>query len=297
MNKINQQAKFLLTLLLLGLFQVNTIVFSQENQLSYTVLSSYIEVGLDGSITSIIKIRIDETPQVIVLPTIGNPIYYTAVSNGVEQPIKSFDNHLNITAFSNNITIIYTSLDVTTKKEELWNLHVYLPWETVIVFPEDSILLTTNTLFDIVLVNNTIGYKFQEGEVNLTYIIIPKYVEEQANNTEENTGVLNQNTSINTIIIIVAIMVVVGGSSFTYLYFRNRRKESFQEEIEMQVDDRDRIILEVIRKKGECTANDIMNETGIPKTPLYRRLRKLVDMGLIDYRDRGGHRYFRIKKE
>lgn len=294
MNKINQHAKFLSILLLLVLLQIGTIVYSQENQLTYTVLSSYLEIGLDGSVTSIINIRINETPQVIVLPTIGDPIYYTAISNGVEQPIKSFDNHLNITVFSNNITIIYTSLDVTMKKEELWNLHVYLPWDTIIIFPEDAILLTTNTLFDVVFVNNTIGYKFLKGEINLTYVIIPKYIEEQTNTSVENKGVSTHKMRMN--IIIILVVIIAGLSSVTYLYVRNKRKESVQE-IEMQVDDRDRIILEVIRKKGECTANDIMNETRIPKTPLYRRLRKLVDMGLIDYRDRGGHRYFRIKKE
>ncbi|MCE4609467.1 MAG: winged helix-turn-helix domain-containing protein, partial [Desulfurococcales archaeon] len=60
------------------------------------------------------------------------------------------------------------------------------------------------------------------------------------------------------------------------------------------LDERDRLIIDAL-KTGPKTASELMDLTGIPKTPLYRRLRKLIDRGIIEYKDEGGSRKYMLK--
>jgi len=64
----------------------------------------------------------------------------------------------------------------------------------------------------------------------------------------------------------------------------------------IELDERDKLIINVIKRLGEVPAQKIMEETGIPKTPLYRRLKKLEKAGIIESVLRSGKTYYRVKK-
>jgi len=59
------------------------------------------------------------------------------------------------------------------------------------------------------------------------------------------------------------------------------------------------MILESIRRRGgSAYAHEVMQDTGMPKTPLYRRLQKLVEMGLLEVAgEPGGRKRFKLKRE
>ncbi|MEM0340632.1 MAG: winged helix-turn-helix transcriptional regulator [Acidilobaceae archaeon] len=65
----------------------------------------------------------------------------------------------------------------------------------------------------------------------------------------------------------------------------------------LELDDRDKAIIETLREQGEATVAELQQKTGIPKTPLYRRLKKLEEMGLIEPRETGGARKYRLKSD
>lgn len=62
------------------------------------------------------------------------------------------------------------------------------------------------------------------------------------------------------------------------------------------LDSTDREILRVIEKLGEASARDIMSYTNLPKTTLYRRLSKMISMGIIGTKAKSGITYYYILK-
>lgn len=77
-----------------------------------------------------------------------------------------------------------------------------------------------------------------------------------------------------------------------YKYMLGGRKRLLEE-----LDERDKLIINVLTKHGELSVQKIMEKTGIPKTPLYRRLKKLEKMGLIEPNVRSGKTYYRVKRK
>jgi len=66
--------------------------------------------------------------------------------------------------------------------------------------------------------------------------------------------------------------------------------------VETGLDERDKAILDTLASMGEATAAELQKATGIPKTPLYRKLEKLAKMNLIESEWRGASRVYRLKR-
>jgi uncharacterized membrane protein len=66
--------------------------------------------------------------------------------------------------------------------------------------------------------------------------------------------------------------------------------------VEEVLDERDKLILETLKNMGEATAPALQKATGIPKTPLYRKLEKLEKLGLVESERRGGAKVYKPKQ-
>lgn len=80
-----------------------------------------------------------------------------------------------------------------------------------------------------------------------------------------------------------------------------RRRKGVEEGLEElapgELDERDQAILEALKRLGEATASMLVKEAGIPKSPLYRRLRRLEEAGIIESRRVKGKTYYKLRKE
>lgn len=92
-------------------------------------------------------------------------------------------------------------------------------------------------------------------------------------------------------IIIAAVGIGVLGTSLI-IFMRRSRDEG-----PPYLDSVDREILKIIEKLGEASARDIMSYTNLPRTTLYRRLNKMISMGIIGTRAKGGITYYYILKK
>ncbi len=63
-----------------------------------------------------------------------------------------------------------------------------------------------------------------------------------------------------------------------------------------ELDERDQAILDALKRLGDATASMLVKETGIPKSPLYRRLKRLEEAGMVESRRVKGKTYYRLKK-
>ncbi len=104
-----------------------------------------------------------------------------------------------------------------------------------------------------------------------------------------------QNTMLLIVLGIVAIAIIAG--ALFMLKGKKSKGNSGPAEIDYsRLDERDKSILKALEEHGELTGRELMEITGIPKTPFYRKLKKLIDMGLIEYRDVEGIRRYRLKR-
>ena len=64
-------------------------------------------------------------------------------------------------------------------------------------------------------------------------------------------------------------------------------------EVNQGLADRDRVIVEAV-KKGANTLSEIVRATGLPKTTVYRRVKRLVKEGYLVERREGGKVWYEV---
>ncbi|HWQ16587.1 MAG TPA: winged helix-turn-helix transcriptional regulator [Sulfolobales archaeon] len=93
-------------------------------------------------------------------------------------------------------------------------------------------------------------------------------------------------------LLLVGLIVGAGLIASLIIFIRRHRSEGPE-----YLDSTDREILRVIEKLGEASARDIMSHTNLPKTTLYRRLNKMISMGIIGTRAKSGITYYYILRK
>ncbi|MQL56236.1 helix-turn-helix transcriptional regulator [Acidianus ambivalens] len=102
---------------------------------------------------------------------------------------------------------------------------------------------------------------------------------------------------------ILAIVLSDSSLLFFFLYYIRRNKRTKEEgekeeEIQIGLDERDKVVLDAIKKSGgTSTLSELVKQTNLPKTTVYRRLKRLVAMGYVEeVREKGKVRYV-LKKD
>ena len=259
---------------------------------SYEVSSMTLTVNIDGSV-EITQLLRYITPGInITIPLLGDPLYIEVTSDGLPQPILIQDNKLIIVEpMGEELSIKYIVPNLTNKTGEEWSLSFTSPWEIGVALPDEAIILdVTPETFDVNIVNNTVLLIFPPGEVNVKYVLLPSTGAQPPEGTYPPLGMEGGG-----IIPLLLILVIILMSSYIiYRYLIKRKKIQI---VKSELDERDTQIINILASYGELSAKEIMDKTRIPKTPLYRRLKRLVKQGYIEQRTVGGVTYYRIKKE
>lgn len=315
MTHIALTTLFLATLLL----SMNTIA---SNATYYSVDQYLLIVHEDGSIDVYINITVPNPPADISIPVIGTPIFYEAYTNDIELPITYGNDLLTVTVYYDNATIHYVTVETTSKTGDLWTLAFNTHWTCIVVLPDNAVIVNIEpTEFTPTIVDERLGLMFSPGQVNITYILMPIITK---TTTTATTGTTTQpiltttttKTSTdttqtketttpspqpqhNTILLITLGIIAIAIIAYTLIALARKkiRGNSGSAEINYsRLDERDKAILRALKEHGELTGRELMEKTGIPKTPFYRKLKKLIDMGLIEYRDVEGIRRYRLRR-
>ena len=275
---------------LLTIILILSLILVQNNLLvySYNVSSTILVVNLDGSVEVSQIITGFNPGENITIKLIGEPFYIEATSSGIPQPISINSSTVTIIApIGEEIKLKYLTYEITNKTGVEWTLSYTSEWPTSVIFPEEAVILeVTPEDFDVDIVNNSVAMVFSPGDVTITYVIIPV----KGGEPEGPTGPplkLDENFPLY-----ITIILLLGLGSYI-LYKKMRGRSSIPIEL-TYLDERDEQILEVLSKEGELTARELMEKTGIPKTPLYRRLRRLVKQGYIKQRSVSGVTYYSL---
>lgn len=256
---------------------------------SYVITSTLLNVNIDGSVEVNQIIQDINLNTNITIPLLGNPIYIEALSNNIPQPLEIKGNSVLIVPISSELKIRYITNDLTNKTGEEWIISYNSPWNTGVILPEEAIVLEVNPeTFDVDIINNTAVLIFPPGTVTIKYLIIPDTA------ISPPPGNLSPNIGGDIYIYILLALLVVGSAIILIKFLSSKRKIKIEKHI---LDERDSQIIKVLEDHGELTAKEIMEKTGIPKTPLYRRLKRLVKQGYLEQKTLSGVTYFYVRKK
>ncbi|MGC8572498.1 MAG: hypothetical protein C0171_03335 [Caldisphaera sp.] len=252
---------------------------------SFTYVENNIYVDNAGDLISVSIINITSPPEVIVIPAY-QPSAYIAyyVNNYQTMPVDFNGTDLIVLANETGLlNVTYLSLASTSKQGIIWTLNISENYYTKIFLPQNSIPININpTPISVYYSSNSPVILMPPGKIFIQYSLSTQQLApHKTNNYIYTIGII-----ISIIIIIIIILTLI----------KNKRKK---EKVEIQeLDERDKQILNAIKKLGGiATANQIMNETNIPKTPLYRRLSKLVQMGYIEEVVYGKTKSYKLKDQ
>ena len=298
---------------LIAPFILSHVVYSEE------VVDAVATIYVDGTVEFRLLISPPPEPGEVSIELVGTPYYIEARQGGVEVPVSVNGTTCTVTAYGTDpIVLTYYTADLTSKEGEMWELRLSNPWTLKLVL-SDYILpvgLPENVSFT--LVNDTPAVILPPGNYTIKYFIVPEIPTTTAPIPTQTgtTGTVTTTPSpppgrqpwsagILPIALIVALVIIV--AVLAYLFFRRGRSagEGAQtprppEEPEVALaglDERDRMIVEYIREHGKATASELLENLRIPKTPLYRKLNKLVKAGILKYEVRGGVRYYLLAEE
>ncbi len=271
-----------------------------------TCTNSIIEVYPDGSVLINETLSVQEAPSNITVRLLAPPIYVFAIdSDGIPLPLNYNNTHAVISVYSSGqVTLSYYTLNLTTKAGDIWTLTLEAKCPTTIILPDNSVPVSMNPTPNPVIIGNRTGFEFPpDTTITMNYYVLPsQFIPTHTNTpgttqttTTTETTTAGQNNYIYLISIILLLIILL------YLFQRHRGKKSSSEIITTppksgSLDDRDQKILEALKRKP-MSAPELMHETRIPKTPLYRRLKRLVDEGFIEYYEENGVRIYRLRSE
>ncbi len=291
-------AKTTIIVLLLSLITVSCIqgVIASAEQYSVSVI---VKVYVDGSAKITYNVTVRQPPVQLSIPLLGEPFYVEAFSDNTSVPVEYNNTYATFTAVHNTTTIVYYTSNLTVKKGDEWTLTIHTPWRITVILPPEALVYEVSPEdFEPTIINGEVGFTFNPGTIEIKYIIIPSPI--QSNTTQLQPTITTQTTSnqtsseepwilaAKTAVIIVVVLVI-------FYYIRLKRKETRGRILE-ELDERDRKIIELLAREGELTAQEIIEKTKIPKTPLYRRLKKLVSQGYLEAVNRSGKTYYRLRK-
>jgi uncharacterized membrane protein len=124
---------------------------------------------------------------------------------------------------------------------------------------------------------------------NLQYVLAPQQI-----TSRPTPPTQQQNPQIWALLPLASGVAVAGVAGAAAYFIITRRRTG---DVLEYLDNIDKEIFGVIEKMGEATARDIMDATRLPKTTLYRRLNKMIKMGMIGARARGGVTYYYVIKK
>ncbi len=309
---------FLLLALILAASSMSVSLASQTPCSSIAVI-----VYDDGGAWVYENITVANAPSNITVPLLAPPLtLYAEDQGGVPLPVTYTNTTATVTVYGpGTITIRYYTLALTSKTNYSWKLALTPLCTTIIVLPGDAVPIRVEPTPTPTLYKGQAALRFPAGEkILIEYYVIPGGATQAPTTTGQPSGTTSSpspgasshpsstGTSAGTprgnsapwAIIAIIILLIIVFIGFSYLRSTRRvsgsdtPSQSSVEASSSRLDERDKKILEALQERP-MTAVELQQATGIPKTPLYRRLKKLLEEGLIEYYEENGVRVYKLK--
>lgn len=236
------------------------------------------DIYVEGLIANVsVVLEVDE--GFYTVPTAGSVIGLVSLNN-TEVAVGVSAEGLIIYSPKNNtvIEINYTSV-IGEIRENVILLNITLPYNYTLILNES--LLPINIEGDVAglnLVNGKIAI-FMNGPGIIEVAEIPI----------EKTSVTPAMIFPKELVLVIGFSVILVVVLLT-IYVKRRKTKLLE-----FLDERDKLILRALQEKGELTATELVSITKIPKSALYRRLKRLMKLGYIEQVKLGTKTLYKVK--
>ena len=242
-----------------------------------------IEVMDTGDAVCTYTLQVDNAPAVVNISLVGSAYIVEAYdSYGEEASFNISNGKLELYVFENtSVTIRYLTV-LAMRKDRLWIINFTADVPVKLVLPENSVIAYLDPIPENLEVssNRTILY-YSGGPIYIEYMIytsLPPPTTETSTKTSPQTTTQQISSGGNEFLYLILLIILVGATG-TILYFSRKRTAN---KTLPELDERDLEIIKAIKELGgSATPAEIMEKTKIPKTPLYRRLQRLVEYGVL----------------
>jgi len=161
-----------------------------------------------------------------------------------------------------SITIRYETSSLTSKNGSLWTLKVSLPREAVILLPSRAVIISLSNIPEMIMKEGDyLKLVLQPGVWTIDYVLL-----------STTRGSAQRENTIDPLLILGLLGYPLLALS-AMLYVRNRRRPPLPSDEER--------ILELVRKRGRISEAEIRSLTHLPKTTVWRVVRRLERRGLV----------------
>ncbi len=242
-----------------------------------------LDIARDGSILVTHVLEVEEGVEIVKVRAISEP-----ASDAVAYEKEPYLTEINCSrdtcdiivyypdAGSLNITYLVTGL--TNYSGGVWTVNFITDADTLVMLPKDTVPIFIPE--DFISIRERKGRYFillPRGEHVIEYVLlieIPKKGVER-----EEGGVKREKTQegIMDLLLPLAILAVV-----VAVFLKIKSKREFKE-----LSETDRLILKTVKKKKSLTLSELVRETGLPKTTVYRRVNRLAEAGYLKIERKG----------
>mgnify|MGYP000108931859 CR=1 FL=1 len=266
-----------------------------------------IDVSEAGVAETYILYNVYNAPTVIVHEPLGTPLSYYAyyLDSGELVPVEYNGSLILGVDMNGTVVLTYLTDELTSKEGDLWSLNIVSRDNVAIVLPENTVPLNIEPEPLYVGLNDSRAVILMPpGSINIEYTIYvpPQKTTPPPTSSSPTTPTETPTTTetpppptptIADVGLWVAVLAIAIGAIVGILYKLRRRSA-----VSYVLDERDREVLNVIKELGgEATASQIMAALKIPKTSLYRRIRRLLRLGYIEEIGLGGRKVYKLKRE
>lgn len=300
---VTRHAVVALLLLALSLSFLTLTAHPTRSQSTPLACRAAARIDEAGDLTLYVVYNVTSVPSLLVVPA-RSPVSYFAVENGTTPlPVQYNGTDLLVAVDQPGlVNVSYLTLQATSKEGALWEANFTMPCAGYVALPRYSTPVYVSPIpQQVFYVNGSPVLVMPSGPLTVEYMISPPTTTPIATTSSTSTTTISTPTTsvkptpiTSYFIPIVVAIVVVGAAAGAAAAVLRRRGGAGPAEA---LDDRDRAILSAIsRLGGEATASQVMNETNIPKSPLYRRLDKLVRLGYLEEVMKGNTKVYRCKR-
>lgn len=205
--------------------------------------------------------------------------------------------------------VVYATLFAKPLGDSVWLAEVSLPYESLILLPPNaSIRGVEPPPLGLEVLKGRVALRVSAGRLKLTYAVAPEPTTPSPPlppPTPSPSPTTSPETPQTTPVFVKEALFIVSGmlaaavAAIAVILFRRRGPRKGEEvpvkDVEAFFDERDKAIIEYLRTRGPSSPSDIMRATGIPRSAFYRRVERLMRLGMIESVDVGGRRIYKLK--
>jgi len=257
---------FILTLLVALAFNVNP----HANITVYP--NGYAGINIIENVTEFVPVNITVigVPEGLTVSySNGSPVYYS-YSNGVVKIIPDVNGTVNVNYYT--YTIIF-------KNNVSWFINFTTPYYTIVQLPYGASLVYINGVpSSVEAINGTLYISVPAGKWDIGYIVPPPTTKSS----------LQVSSSFSETFLIYAMYAVVMLSltiTIAFVYSKRHKGKTVERSLDNQ-------ILEFIKKKGGTVKeSEIRESLVLPKTTVWRAIKRLERQGLVKVEKKGKENY------